>query len=90
VGIGVLALGVWPRGTPIVVYGVIAWSLLVEVLAGTVTINHWLLDTSLFHEMTAAPAVAPDWTSAAVMVVAGAACAVAGGIALERRDLKGE
>jgi len=89
-GIGVLVLGVRPRAASAAVYVVLAWSLLIEVLGGTVVISHWLLDTSLFHEMAAAPAVAPDWASAAVMVVIGIVAAALGGAAFARRDLKGE
>ena len=89
-GIGVLVLGVWPRAVSVVVYGVVVWSLLVEVISGTVATNHWLLDTSVFHEMAAAPAVAPNWTSGALLVVVGAVAALLGAFALGRRDLQGE
>jgi ABC-2 type transport system permease protein len=89
-GIGILVLGVRPRAASAAVYGVLAWSLLVEVLGGTVNVSHWLLDTSVFHEMAAAPAVAPNWTSAGVLVAIGAVAAAVGGIAFGRRDLQGE
>ncbi len=89
-GIGVLTIGVWPRATSVVTYGVLAWSFLIELLAGFFSSNHWLLDTSVFHHMAAAPAVNPDWTSAAVLVAVGTVAAVAGGVAFGRRDLAGE
>ena len=89
-GIGVLVLGVRPRATTLVVYGLLAWSLLVELLSGTVSVSHWLLDTSVFHEMAAAPAVAPDWTSAAALTAVGLVAALLGGLAFARRDLAGE
>ena len=89
-GIGVLVLGIRPRAATSVAYGLLAWSLLVEVLSGTVSVSHWLLDTSVFHEMSAAPAVAPDWTSAAALTAMGAIAAAIGGLALARRDLAGE
>jgi ABC-2 type transport system permease protein len=89
-GLGVLVWGVRPRAATFVVYGLLAWSLLVEVLSGTVTVSHWLLDTSVFHEMSAAPAVAPDWTSAAALTAVGAIAAALGGLAFVRRDLAGE
>jgi hypothetical protein len=44
----------------------------------------------VFHEMAAAPAVAPNWTSAALMVAGGAVAAALGGVAVARRGLKGE
>jgi ABC-2 type transport system permease protein len=90
VGIGVLALGVWPRATSYAVYAVLCWSLLVELVGGVVTTSHWLADTSLFHQMAAAPAASPNWLSGAAMIGIGAACAGAGALAFQRRDLQGE
>ena len=89
-GLGVAVLGVWPRATGVIAYGVIAWSFLVEIVGGTINANHWLLDTSLFHQMAAAPATAPDWTSAGVMVALGALGAALGILAFSRRDLVGD
>ena len=89
-GIGVLALGVWPRAASAVTYGILAWSLLVEVVSGTLNLSHWLLDTSVFHEITAAPAVAPNWTSGAALLAVGALAAVVGGAAFAHRDVTGE
>ena len=89
-GIGVLAISVWPRATSVVTYGVLAWSLLIELAGGFFSSNHWLLDTSVFHHMAAAPAVSPDWTSAAVLTAVGAAAALLGGGAFARRDLASE
>ena len=89
-GIGAFTLGVWPRSTSIAVYGVLGWSLLVEIIGGIGAINHWVFDTSLFHQMAAAPAVAPNWTTGGVMVAIGAVAAVIGAIAFNRRDLAGE
>jgi ABC-2 type transport system permease protein len=90
VGVGVLALGVLPRATSYVVYSVLGWSLLVELVGGILTTSHWLADTSLFHQMAAAPAVSPDWVTGGAMIGIGAACAALGGIAFQRRDLQGE
>ncbi len=89
-GIGIGTFGVWPRATTVVTYGVIAWSFLVEIVGGTINANHWLLDTSLFHQMAATPAVPPDWTSAGALVAVGALGAVLGTVAFNRRDLVGE
>ena len=89
-GIGVLTIGLWPRATSVVTYGVLVWSFLVELIGGLVSSNHWFLDTSLFHQMAAAPAVSPDWTSGAVLVAGGIAAAFVGGIGLKRRDLVSE
>jgi ABC-2 type transport system permease protein len=89
-GVGALAWAVIPRPASAVVYGVLAWSFLVELLAGIVNSNHWLLDTSIFHQLEPSPAVAPDWTSGGVMIAIGVFAAVAAAILFTQRDLAGE
>ncbi|HET6794081.1 MAG TPA: hypothetical protein VFH45_06555 [Acidimicrobiales bacterium] len=88
-GLGVLATAAWPRAAGFITYGVLAWSLLVELVGGVVASNHWLLDTSVFHQMAPAPAVGPDWTSGLLMVAVGAAAALVGLALFARRDLVG-
>jgi ABC-2 type transport system permease protein len=89
VGFGALVIGVRPRATSIAVHGLIVWSVLVAVIGGFSANNHWLLDTSLFHQMAPAPASAPDWTTDGVMIALGAAAAVVGATAFRRRDVLG-
>ena len=89
-GVGALVIGVWPRATSIAIYGLIVWSILVTLVGGFSNNNHWLLDTSLFHQMAPAPASAPNWTAGGVMIAIGAAAAMVGGAAFRHRDLVGE
>jgi ABC-2 type transport system permease protein len=89
-GIGILAFGVWPRGTSYVVYGLLGWSLLIEIVGGVGSTSRWLLDASLFHQMAAAPAVDPNWTANIIMIAIGAAAAVLGGLAFQHRDIQGQ
>ncbi len=89
-GAGALALGMVPRLTSVAVYGLVGWSAFIEFVGGLTSFNHWLLDTSLFHQMTAAPAVAPNWTVDAVLVGVGVAATLVGMAAFSRRDLVGE
>jgi ABC-2 type transport system permease protein len=89
-GIGTLSFGLWPRATSYTVYGVLAWSLLVEIIGGIGANSRWLLGTSLFHQMAAAPAVAPNWRVNGIMIALGAVCAVVGGLAFNLRDIQGE
>jgi len=89
-GIGVFTIGLWPRATSIIVYGVVGWSLLVELVGGIGALSHWVLDTSVFHQMAAAPAVAPNWTTDGVMVAVGVVAGIAGGVAFMLRDIQGE
>jgi ABC-2 type transport system permease protein len=88
-GIGVLAYGLWPRAASIIVYSVIGWSLLVVVVGGIGATNHFLLDTSVFHQMTSAPAASPDWVTNGALCAVGAVGALAGAVAFGRRDLQG-
>jgi ABC-2 type transport system permease protein len=88
-GIGTFVIGVRPRAASAATYGVLAWSFLVELVGGIVGVNHWVLDTSVFHQMAASPAVTPNWTVGAALLAVGAGAAVAGGIAFGRRDLQG-
>jgi ABC-2 type transport system permease protein len=53
-------------------------------------LSHWVLDTSLFHQMAAAPAISPNWTSGAILVALGVAAAAVGAVAFRYRDLAGE
>jgi ABC-2 type transport system permease protein len=89
-GIGVLAFGIRPRWTSIIVYGVLGWSLLLVIVGGIGAINHWVLDTSVFHHMASAPAVHPNWEANGIMTAVGLATALVGGLAFRRRDLQGE
>ncbi len=56
-GVGTLTFGVWPRAVSGVTYGLIAWSFLAELIGGDINASHWILDTSLFHQMSGAPAI---------------------------------
>ena len=92
-GIGVLAFGTWPRRANAVVYAVLAWSLLADIVGGfggSGAASRWLLDTSVFHQMASAPAASPNWAANAVMAAVGAACALLGCAAFNRRDLQGD
>ena len=89
-GLGVLALGVWPRATALVAYGVLGWSFLVDVIGGAVNINHWVLDTSVLHQMAAVPAVSPNWTAGAALIGIGVIAALIGGVGFGLRDLVGD
>lgn len=88
-GIGTLAFGLAPRFAAAAAYGVVAWSLLVEIIGAAIGVDHWLLDTSVLNHITRAPAVSPRWDMAAIVVATGIAAALAGAAAFARRDVKG-
>jgi ABC-2 type transport system permease protein len=85
-----MALGLRPRITSIVLYALLGWSLLIVIVGGIGAVSHWILDTSVFHQMASAPAVSPHWEANGVMIAIGVAGALLGGLAFRRRDLKGE
>lgn len=85
-GVGVLAFGVRPRQAAAATYAYLAWAGLIQLAGGLVSINHWLIDTSIFSHMVPAPATSPDWPRAAVVTALAALLAAAGGAAFSRRD----
>jgi ABC-2 type transport system permease protein len=89
-GIGALAWSVTPRLASAAVYGALAWSFLVELLGGIANSNHWLLDSSILHQLTPAPAVAPDWTSNTILIAIGLGCTALATLVFSRRDLAGD
>ncbi len=68
----------------------LGWSLLVVIVGGIGAVSHWVLDTSVFHQMASAPAVSPRWEANGIMAAIGVAGAVVGGFAFRRRDLQGD
>lgn len=89
-GAGVLAFGIRPRFTTIVAYGVIGWSFLISMISSGVNLNHWILDTSVLHQIALAPATSPNWTTDLIMVGLGLVLCVGGAAAFTRRDLQTE
>ena len=89
-GIGLVALGFWPRAASGAAYGVLVYAFLVELVGDVVGLNHWVLDTSVFHQIAADPAVPPDWLSGAILVALGVAGAVVGALAFSKRDVEAQ
>ena len=86
-GIGAVVLAVAPRAATRTVYGVVIWSLIVDLLSSMVSGLTWLDHLSLFHYMALAPAEDPDALTVLVtLVLAGGLCVVAT-LLFERRDV---
>jgi len=85
---GVLVLGVRPRVSGAMAYGIVAWSFLVDLIGSLIKGADWLRDSSLFTHMALAPAANPEWGTAAVIILIGAAAAVIGAIAFQQRDIE--
>lgn len=87
-GLGAVMLAFAPRAATRTVYGVVAGSLIVDILGSTVAGTRWLEHLSLFHYMALAPAQPLDPTTLIVTgLVAVVLCALATGI-FARRDLQ--
>jgi ABC-2 type transport system permease protein len=90
IGIGMLTIGLKPRWTSAVTYGVIGWSFLLEMIGPAVHLNHWVLDTSLMHHVALAPAADVRWSAAGVILGLGLLGCIAGALLFNRRDLAGK
>lgn len=88
-GLATLAFGVRPRVTPFVAYGLLAWSVLIELTAGATLGNHWVMDTSPLHHLDDAPAGPPGWTANLVMLAIGLTGVLIGALTIRRRDSTG-
>jgi len=86
-GVGTLAHGLAPRRAVTVVYGLVAWSFVVEMLGATGTGGRLLLDLSVFHHVALVPAEAFRPSGAATLLALGAAGILAGAALFQRRDL---
>ncbi len=88
-GVGGLAFGVLPRASVGVVYGIVVWSFLVEIVAAVFDSNHWLRDTSPLLHVAPVPAAEPNLQAAVLLVLLGLAAGAIGIARFERRDLVG-
>jgi ABC-2 type transport system permease protein len=89
-GASILALGFIPRLTTVVAYSVLGWSFMVTLIASGTNISHWVLDTSILHQVTLAPAANPNWTVDAVLVGIGIVLCLLGMLRFNYRDLQNE
>jgi len=90
IGLGILTFGIKPRWTSAVMYAVIGWSFLMELIGPAINLNHWVLDTSLFHHVALVPATATRWSTAWIYGAIGLVAAAIGAAVFNRRDLAGK
>jgi ABC-2 type transport system permease protein len=89
-GVGVLAMGLWPRLTSFSAYLVIGWSFLIVMVSSGLNLSHWILDTSVLHHVTLAPLVPPAWMTDWNIISISVVLCIAGVLAFSRRDLANE
>jgi ABC-2 type transport system permease protein len=87
-GLGTLLLGIAPRLAMPLLYALVLWSFLIEIVGTSITSSQWLLDTALFTHVGPVPAASLDWP-ATNSHRTGLIAALAGLAAFRRRDLAG-
>ena len=86
-GLGTLLYGLAPRLAMPILYTVVLWSFLIEIIGSSITSSHWLLDTALPSHLGPVPATGVNWTAVTWLTGLGVICALAGLAAFRRRDL---
>jgi ABC-2 type transport system permease protein len=87
-GAGALTLGLRPRLSAVVTYGIVAYSFLISIVGSLIKGSDWIRNSSLFSHIALAPAAKPDWSQAAALVFIGLGAAVVGAIAFQKRDVE--
>jgi ABC-2 type transport system permease protein len=90
IGIGTAFYGLLPRLTAIIMYAVIIWAFVVDVLKSFFSLNDFIDKTSLLHYVSFAPTKAPDWSTFAWLVVIGVTLMAAGIVTFTKRDIVAE
>jgi len=86
-GVGTLLYGLIPRLAAPLLYGLILWSFLIEIIGSSLTSNHWLLDTAVLSHLGPVPATSLNWTVIAWLSGLAAIASLAGVAAFKKRDL---
>ena len=86
-GVGTLLLGVAPRLAMPLLYALVLWSFLIEIVGTSITSSQWLLDTALFTHVGPVPAAGLDWPAMGILTGLGLIAGLAGLAAFARRDL---
>ncbi|MDB5183689.1 MAG: hypothetical protein JWO07_370 [Candidatus Saccharibacteria bacterium] len=90
VGIGTFFYGVLPRIASPVMFAVIVWAFIVDILKSFFSLGDFIDKTSLLHYVSFAPTKAPDWSTFAWLVVIGVITAGMGILAFAKRDVTPE
>ncbi len=86
-GVGTLLYGLSARLAVPILYALVLWSFVVQIVGSSITTNHWLLDTSVLSHLGPVPATRPDWGAVAWLVALGVITGLAGLLVFDRRDL---
>ncbi len=87
-GIGIAVLGLLPRLTAPVTYGLVLAAYLLDFVGGLLELPEWALELSPFRQLAAVPAQSIEVLPLVVMLAVGLAAAGIGTVAFRRRDLQ--
>lgn len=90
IGIGTLLYGFLPRFASAVMYAVIAWSFIIDMVGSAVKLDDWVTNSSLLHYISQSPSKAPDWSVFAWLVGLGVVFAALGIVRFTKRDIISE
>lgn len=89
-GVGVAAYGMAPRVAAPLVYAVVGWSFLVDLIGPSLQWSDWAMKTSIFSHVQIVPAVAVKWETIYVLLAIWLVGVVVGLVAFTHRDLISE
>ncbi len=87
-GIGIAVLGLLPRLTAPVTYGLVLAAYLLDFVGGLLELPEWALELSPFRQLAAVPAQSIEVLPLVVMLAVGLAAAGIGTVTFRRRDLQ--
>jgi ABC-2 type transport system permease protein len=87
-GLGVALLGLLPRLTAPLTYGLVLAAYLLDFVGGVLELPEAVLDASPFRQLAAVPAESLAVTPLVVMLAVGTVLALVGVVAFRRRDLQ--
>ncbi|TVP69115.1 MAG: hypothetical protein EA340_07650 [Nitriliruptor sp.] len=87
-GVGIAVLGLLPRVTAPVTYGIVLVAYLLDFVGGLLELPEWVLELSPFRQLAAVPAQSIEVLPLAVMLGVGLVAASVGIVAFRRRDLQ--
>lgn len=90
-GIGFVVFGILPKATSGVLYALLAWSFVGQILTSIITaggLRDFIMHTSLLHYISLAPAAAPNWAQFWVLLIIGVGLVSVGAWAFQKRDIQ--
>ena len=87
-GVGIAVLGMLPRLTAAVTYGLVLVAYLLDFVGGLLELPEWALELSPFRQLAAVPAQSMEVLPLVVMVAVGVVAASIGTASFRRRDLQ--